>query len=190
MFLFFVLISLFPRRFTHHVFNYKAPTVSLFQCDQNVCICVAVGEEWRWVIYLVALTRFLMYFASVHDFVLRDSSREFGGSNCHIIQVSPEFKLIKSTLRHNDSRHTVLSAGRFLSGFEWIVCMCCVCVSGGSNLICFNMRNRDVPRGLTVRSSDSRLRALHVSLDFDSIELLGSKHRLQRVEVRYFSVLT
>ena len=34
--------------------------------------------------------------------VLRDSSREFGGSDCHIIQVS-EFKLIKSTLRHNDA---------------------------------------------------------------------------------------
>ena len=115
-------------------------------------------------------------------------------SSVEVIVTSFKFRLNSSSLKvrcvtmiHGTLCSVQEGFSRDLNG----LCACVVSVFlGGSNLICFNMRNRDVPRGLTVRSSDSRLRALHVSLDFDSIELLGSKHRLQRVEVRYFSVLT
>ncbi|XP_072031361.1 uncharacterized protein [Amphiura filiformis] len=58
-------------RFKHHVFGYRGPTVLILRCDGDYVYAVAIDVEWR------------------------DGIQPWGGANCHIIRISPDFQILE-----------------------------------------------------------------------------------------------
>ena len=60
-------------RFQHHVFNYRGPTLMFLRCDNDYEILVGIDTEWK------------------------ENCHFWGGQNCFVMQLKPEFRMVEST---------------------------------------------------------------------------------------------
>ncbi|CAG7716952.1 unnamed protein product [Allacma fusca] len=58
-------------RFQHHVFNYRGPTIMIISCDDDYTFMVGIDAEWK------------------------ESCHFWGGEQCFVIQLKPEFRVVE-----------------------------------------------------------------------------------------------
>ncbi|OWA50554.1 hypothetical protein BV898_15065 [Hypsibius exemplaris] len=58
-------------RFLHHTLHYSGPTISIFRLESGSAYCIAVDTEWR------------------------ESTNRWGGADCVIYQIQPQFKRLE-----------------------------------------------------------------------------------------------
>lgn len=58
-------------RFKHHVFGYRGPTILMLSCEGGYTYAAAIDIEWR------------------------DGIQSWGGANCHIIRMCPDFQILE-----------------------------------------------------------------------------------------------